>query len=131
MRDLTSLHATMAAANKAGNMRAGTGGAGGRRPAANNSANSDDHSQLSPSSPNGGDEEGLNLIKQEDLGGIPMHARPGTTAGYEGDHGGMMYHHQHHQQHQRSSWHVQTDMVQNDMVQIGRASCRERVFNWV
>jgi hypothetical protein len=112
MRDLTSLHATMAAANKAGSMRTG---AGGRRPPANNNGN---QSELSPSSPDGGDEEGLNLIKQEDLGGIPMHARPGTTTGYEGDHGGsMMYHHQHHQQHQRSSWHVQTDLVQTDMVQ--------------
>ncbi|KAF8809268.1 hypothetical protein BYT27DRAFT_7048285, partial [Phlegmacium glaucopus] len=55
MRDLTSLHATMAAANKIGG-----GSRGGRRAPA----------------------QTANVIKQEDMGSVP---RPGTSTGYEGE----------------------------------------------
>ncbi|KAF8870424.1 hypothetical protein CPB84DRAFT_1651766, partial [Gymnopilus junonius] len=60
MRDLTSLHATMAAANKVGSSRGSSG---------------------SPPTSAG-------LVKQEEMGPLPMqhhHPRPGTSTGYEGE----------------------------------------------
>ncbi|KAF8963708.1 hypothetical protein BDZ97DRAFT_973130 [Flammula alnicola] len=90
MRDLTSLHATMAAANKVGTTR------GARRappvPALQLGAN------------DGGSPDGssLNLIKQEEMGSLPMHQRPGTSTGYEGD---LMY-------SSSPSWHVQSNEME-------------------
>ena len=74
MRDLTTLHATMAAANKVG------GRSGGRRAAPPVTTL---HLGGSPGSvsPNQGT---LSLIKQEDMSSMPMHQRPGTSTGYEG-----------------------------------------------
>ncbi|KIM49943.1 hypothetical protein M413DRAFT_6754 [Hebeloma cylindrosporum] len=74
MRDLTTLHATMAAANK------GAASRGGRRAVPPVTTL---HLGGSPSSvsPNQGT---LNLIKQEDMSSLPLHQRPGTSTGYEG-----------------------------------------------
>jgi hypothetical protein len=90
MRDLTSLHATMAAANKAGHSR------GGRR--SHVSATHTTSSLPSADSANGNGVS-MNLVKQEDLP-LPMHQRPGTSTGYEGDHNNIIY--------QGTTWHVQT-----------------------
>ncbi|KDR71388.1 hypothetical protein GALMADRAFT_214025 [Galerina marginata CBS 339.88] len=71
MRDLTSLHATMAAASKVGSTR------GPRR------APPISTMQLSS---NGAGGSPTGMIKQEDqMGSLPMHQRPGTSTGYEGD----------------------------------------------
>lgn len=64
MRDLTSLHATMAAANKANQPR------GGRRANITVPARED-----------------APMVKQED---VPVSMRPGTSTGYEGDHSSIM-----------------------------------------
>ncbi|RDB26529.1 hypothetical protein Hypma_005688 [Hypsizygus marmoreus] len=107
MRDLTSLHATMAAANKVGNPR------GGRR-ASGVPIQQQQQQPVPLPPPNGtnngnpnGIDAGLGMIKQEDLG-MPLNHRPDGT-GYDGEQshngGGLMYH-QH--QHQPTSWHVQT-----------------------
>ena len=71
MRDLTSLHASMAAANKTGQPR------GKRGQAAINVA-------ATPSTDPSQDAamRHLDQVKEEDIS-IPMHQRPGTTAGYE------------------------------------------------
>ncbi|KAF9446095.1 hypothetical protein P691DRAFT_624222, partial [Macrolepiota fuliginosa MF-IS2] len=82
MRDLTSLHASMAAANKLSSSR------GSRRPLPSHTAGT-----------NGA--LAANLVKQEDLP-MPLHQRPGTSTGYEGDHDSFLY-------HQQPSWHVQPD----------------------
>ncbi|PPR05588.1 hypothetical protein CVT24_002819 [Panaeolus cyanescens] len=78
MRELTSLHANMAAASKAGMGSSNTGRNAARttqRPTNNTNNNDDDSS--------------LNLIKQEDMPSLNIHPRPGTTSGYEGD--GMIW----------------------------------------
>ncbi|KAI9570716.1 hypothetical protein HD554DRAFT_2017943 [Boletus coccyginus] len=74
MRDLTSLHASMAAANKAGQPR------GKRGQAALNVAAA---APTNPSQDNG--MRLLDHIKEEDINhaSIPMHQRPGTSTGYE------------------------------------------------
>ncbi|KAF9522959.1 hypothetical protein CPB83DRAFT_776262, partial [Crepidotus variabilis] len=74
MRDLTSLHATMSAANKMG-----SGTRVSRRGATTGGANSAS-SVATSGAP-------LSLIKQEES--PPMHQRPGTSTGYEG--GDMLY----------------------------------------
>ncbi|TFK35947.1 hypothetical protein BDQ12DRAFT_610720, partial [Crucibulum laeve] len=69
MRDLTSLHATMAAANKVGTGRGGRRAGGASASGASASAGS------APITSNGGNgqvAEAMNLIKQEDLS-MPMH----------------------------------------------------------
>ncbi|KAF8061869.1 hypothetical protein FPV67DRAFT_300117 [Lyophyllum atratum] len=98
MRDLTSLHATMAAANKVGNPR------GGRRSSAVAAA---PHSPTgtgsvhSNGSPDGnGVSGGMDMIKQEDLASMPVHHRA-DSSGYDDEHHTMLY-------HQPSSWHVQS-----------------------
>ncbi|KIM76469.1 hypothetical protein PILCRDRAFT_797354 [Piloderma croceum F 1598] len=84
MRDLTSLHATMAAANKTGAPR-------GKRGQAVTSSNlSSNESQ---------ENESLDGVKQEDMGDS-FRGRPGTSTGYEGDHNGIIY--------QGTTWHVQS-----------------------
>ncbi|EKM83329.1 hypothetical protein AGABI1DRAFT_125783 [Agaricus bisporus var. burnettii JB137-S8] len=65
MRDLTSLHASMAAANKIASAR------GGRR-----------HNPVT-------------AVKQEELA-VPLHQRPGTSTGYEGDHDTFLYNQRNH-----------------------------------
>ncbi|TFK69575.1 hypothetical protein BDN72DRAFT_767741, partial [Pluteus cervinus] len=87
MRDLTSLHASMAAANKAGNSR------GGRRPNASAATHGASSTMSSSNGPT------LNLMKQEDLS-VPIHQRPGTSTGYEGE---LMY-------PPSNAWHVQSDI---------------------
>lgn len=67
MRELTSLHATMSAANKIGSSRAG------RKSSANNGINAGNPSSTSSGAP-------VILVKQEES---PMHQRPGTSTGYE------------------------------------------------
>ncbi|TFY73675.1 hypothetical protein EWM64_g10337, partial [Hericium alpestre] len=92
MRDLTSLHASMAAANKATQTRGKRG-------------------QATPASSNGGDSGLESIVKQEDMqSSIPMHQRPGTSTGYEGsgpDTNGLMY----HPNAAGRTWHVQTANV--------------------
>ncbi|KAI0261775.1 hypothetical protein BC834DRAFT_428757 [Gloeopeniophorella convolvens] len=113
MRDLSSLHATMAAANKATQHRGKRGAqlpppvavslsadsisdssAGGGPP-----ANQHHHHQQNGSQGGG--------VKQEDIqSGLPLVSqRPGTSTGYEGD-TDILYHHQQHQQHSSRSWYV-------------------------
>jgi hypothetical protein len=89
MRDLTSLHATTAAANKAGAPRSKRGAAGGGSSSAN--------VFLSESQQ---DNESLDSIIQEDMG-EPFRGHPGTSIGYEGDHNGIIY-------QQGTTWHVQS-----------------------
>ncbi|KAI0066373.1 hypothetical protein BV25DRAFT_1797119, partial [Artomyces pyxidatus] len=85
MRELTSLHASMAAANKATQSR------GKRGQAAANAAAALPGDDRVP-------------VKQEDIQpSIPMHQRPGTSTGYEGDSNGLMYH-----PAAGRTWHVQT-----------------------
>ncbi|KAH6907008.1 hypothetical protein BKA70DRAFT_1491834, partial [Coprinopsis sp. MPI-PUGE-AT-0042] len=91
MRDLTSLHATMAAANKVGG---GGGGGGGRRRGGGAAAKD---TTKEPKATGGAAaakatsrREGSPPLviqpKKEDLGGlIPFHQRPGTSTGYEGE----------------------------------------------
>ncbi|EGO22037.1 hypothetical protein SERLADRAFT_475191, partial [Serpula lacrymans var. lacrymans S7.9] len=67
MRELTSLHASMAAANKAGQSR-------GKR----------DNPAL----------HSLDLVKEEDQPSLPIHQRPGTSTGYEGT-DSILYHSDH------------------------------------
>ncbi|PPQ98239.1 hypothetical protein CVT26_003410 [Gymnopilus dilepis] len=78
MRELTSLHATMAAANKIGSSR------GGRRapPIATMQLTT---SSSTSSAGSGGSP--TSAVKQEDGMGLPMHhhPRPGTSTGYEGE----------------------------------------------
>ncbi|TEB28358.1 hypothetical protein FA13DRAFT_1755861 [Coprinellus micaceus] len=76
MRDLTTLHATMAAANKGGGR---TGTSAGRRAAA--------AATTTPNATtNAGHQVGGNATKQEDMGlGLGLSLRPGTSTGYEGD----------------------------------------------
>ncbi|ETW85008.1 hypothetical protein HETIRDRAFT_432044, partial [Heterobasidion irregulare TC 32-1] len=93
MRDLTSLHATMAAANKATQQR-------GKRSTHPNPSNNDIDSQaLQP-----------DIVKQEDIQHpLPLHQRPGTSTGYEGsgpDSNGLLYN-----SAAARSWHVQTNNV--------------------
>ncbi|KAF8627141.1 hypothetical protein AX17_006358 [Amanita inopinata Kibby_2008] len=91
MRHLTSLHASMAAANKAGHAR------GGRRPNPSPAHSANVVSNVDSSSPT------MSLVKQEDLS-FKMHQRPGTSMGYEGDHNSLLY-------HQGATWHIhQPDM---------------------
>ncbi|KAG0701042.1 hypothetical protein DFH29DRAFT_928735 [Suillus ampliporus] len=78
MRELTSLHASMAAANKTGQPRGKRGQAAVNAAAvlaATNHSISQDGSM-----------HGLDQIKEEDLSASlhPMHQRPGTSTGYEG-----------------------------------------------
>ena len=80
MRDLTSLHATMAAASKVGAPR----GKRGQAAASSTAASSGSHE---------------NGVKQEDMGDS-FRGRPGTSTGYEGDHNGIIY--------QGTTWHVQS-----------------------
>ncbi|KAI0039577.1 hypothetical protein FA95DRAFT_1684227 [Auriscalpium vulgare] len=88
MRDLTSLHASMAAANKATQSRGKRSQAGGPN--------------APPLSPDDDDLHGG--VKQEELpASIPLHQRPGTSTGYEGDSNALMYH-----QAAPRTWHVQT-----------------------
>ncbi|KAF9043885.1 hypothetical protein BJ165DRAFT_1347625, partial [Panaeolus papilionaceus] len=80
MRELTSLHANMAAASKVpiGSSSSGRNAARNTLRAAGGASNGATHA-------NDDDDEGaLNLIKQEDMPSLNMHPRPGTTAGYEG-----------------------------------------------
>jgi len=86
MRDLTSLHATMAAANKAGHPRSS------RR----TSATSAGHHSTIPSN----EVNGMGIIKQEELS-VGMHQRPDTSTGYEGDHNAIVY-------QTSANWHIQT-----------------------
>ena len=95
MRDLTSLHATMAAATKSGQPRTkrsqpSTGSAG------SNSASGSGSPGAAGPAPR--------LVKEEDdpQSLLPNHQRPGTTTGYEGQdhHTGILY--------QAPAWHVQT-----------------------
>ncbi|KIL68423.1 hypothetical protein M378DRAFT_40181, partial [Amanita muscaria Koide BX008] len=85
MRHLTSLHASMAAANKVGSSR------GGRRSNASPTNTSTLSNVSSSDTP-------TNLVKQEDFA-IKMSQRPGTSTGYEGDHNGLLY-------HQGPTWHI-------------------------
>ena len=73
MRDLTSLHASMAAANKAGQPRIKRG-----QPAISLAATN--------ASSNPSQDPRLDHVKEEDINppSIPMHQRPGTSTGYEG-----------------------------------------------
>lgn len=75
MRDLTSLHASMAAANKAGQPR------GKRSQAALNTS----PSAASTNTSQDGIMHHLDHVKEEDINpvSIPMHQRPGTSTGYE------------------------------------------------
>lgn len=78
MRELTSLHASMAAANKTGQTRGKRGQAAVNAAAilaANNHGLSQDGSM-----------HGLDQVKEEELSSslLPMHQRPGTSTGYEG-----------------------------------------------
>lgn len=82
MRDLTSLHATMAAASKVGAPR-------GKRGQAATSNNNNNNTNSAASSENG--------VKQEDIGDS-FRGRPGTSTGYEGD----------HNIYQGTTWHVQS-----------------------
>ncbi|KAF9471921.1 hypothetical protein BDN70DRAFT_845001, partial [Pholiota conissans] len=99
MRDLTSLHATMAAANKINSSR---GAARRALPPPSLSINNNN----SNTSPNGT----LNLIKQEETTTMPVFSqRPGTSTGYEGDMSGYghspSWGHHHQQQHQQQHPH--------------------------
>lgn len=78
MRELTSLHASMAAANKTGQPRGKRGQASVNAAAVLASSN---HSGSQDSSMHG-----LDQVKEEDLSASlhPMHQRPGTSTGYEG-----------------------------------------------
>ena len=100
MRDLTTLHATMAAANKVGGSR------GGRRAVPPVTTL---HLGGSPGSvsPHQGT---LNLIKQEDMSSMPMHQRPGTSTGYEGS---EMYPWQNETESRRSNHHSFRDPGQS------------------
>ncbi|KAG6331020.1 hypothetical protein ID866_8070 [Astraeus odoratus] len=69
MRDLTSLHASMAAANKAGQPRGKRGQATSTATVAAIAASSS--------------AAGLDVVKEEDIV-HPIHYRPGTSTGYEG-----------------------------------------------
>ncbi|TFK45897.1 hypothetical protein OE88DRAFT_1603516, partial [Heliocybe sulcata] len=83
MKDLASLHASMSASNRTGNTR-------GKRAQAAAAAAAASAAQLS---------EGI--VKQE-MQGISMHPRPGTSTGYEGtgpDHPSLLYQH-------TASWQV-------------------------
>ncbi|KAF8352148.1 hypothetical protein F5887DRAFT_15115 [Amanita rubescens] len=92
MRHLTSLHASMAAANKVGHPR------GARR------ANPSPGHSVSTATSAG---PAMTLVKQEDFS-IKMNQRPGTSTGYEGDHNGLLY-------HQGATWHVQqSDLERTD-----------------
>lgn len=78
MRELTSLHASMAAANKTGQPRGKRGQASVNAAAvlaSSNHSGSQDNSM-----------HGLDQVKEEDLSASlhPMHQRPGTSTGYEG-----------------------------------------------
>ncbi|KAG2134492.1 hypothetical protein DEU56DRAFT_738532 [Suillus clintonianus] len=78
MRELTSLHASMAAANKTGQPRGKRGQASVNAAAvlaASNHSGSQDSAM-----------HGLDQVKEEDLSASlhPMHQRPGTSTGYEG-----------------------------------------------
>ncbi|KAG1723545.1 uncharacterized protein EDB91DRAFT_1063359 [Suillus paluster] len=78
MRELTSLHASMAAANKTGQPRGKRGQATVNTTAVLASSN---HSLSQDTSMHG-----LDQVKEEDLSASlhPMHQRPGTSTGYEG-----------------------------------------------
>ncbi|KAF8635550.1 hypothetical protein AX15_000203 [Amanita polypyramis BW_CC] len=94
MRHLTSLHASMAAANKVGQPR-------GARRANPSLVDAPSVSSVNSAGP------AMNLVKQEDFA-IKIHPRPGTSTGYEGDHNGLLY-------HQGPTWHLQhTDMGRPD-----------------
>ncbi|KAF5349716.1 hypothetical protein D9756_008777 [Leucocoprinus leucothites] len=86
MRDLTSLHASMAAANKLSTVR-------------NPRRNPSQVVGLSNGASSGG------LVKQEELP-LPIHQRPGTSTGYEGDHDNFLY-------PQHPSWHVHSSEKTN------------------
>jgi len=99
MRDLTSLHATMAAANKAGQPR-------GKRTQTSSSSTSSRSPVSNTSVANNSTVNNtINHVKEEDDSPsiLPVHQRPGTTTGYEGDHHhGIIY------QQAPTTWHVQT-----------------------
>ncbi|KAH7906551.1 hypothetical protein BJ138DRAFT_982318, partial [Hygrophoropsis aurantiaca] len=84
MRELTSLHASMAAANKTGQPRGKRGGmtASAAAVIAATHTGINDHGLHS-----------LEQVKEEDMPSsvLPMHQRPGTSTGYEGG-DDMMYH---------------------------------------
>jgi hypothetical protein len=101
MRDLTSLHASMAAANKAGQSR-------GKRSQMSSS------STISASSTNGihpapntsavsTTTNKVNHVKEEDdaPSSLPVHQRPDTSTGYECNHDSVMY-------QPPTAWHMQT-----------------------
>ncbi|KAF9235297.1 hypothetical protein BU15DRAFT_51517 [Melanogaster broomeanus] len=76
MRELASLHASMAAANKPGQTRGKRGQGALNGHAALSATNSSQDNGMHP----------LGHIKEEDMApAIPMHQRPGTSTGYEGD----------------------------------------------
>jgi C2H2 transcription facotor len=92
MRDLTSLHASMVAANKSTQPR-------GKRSQATTSSSAGSGSGSGSGSP-GSTLPTPNTVKQEE-DAQAAHQRPGTSTGYEGsDHTGILY--------QAPAWHVQT-----------------------
>jgi hypothetical protein len=104
MRDLTSLHATMAAANKAGQPR-------GKRSQASSSSNSSGSpvgNSTSNNANSNSNSASANHVKEEDDSQpvLPVHHRPGTSTGYEGDHNGIIY-------QTATNWHVQPEMNRN------------------
>lgn len=78
MRELTSLHASMAAANKTGQIRGKRGQAAISTAAILASNNHGLHQD--------GSMHGLDQVKEEESSSslLPMHQRPGTSTGYEG-----------------------------------------------
>ncbi|KAI0031637.1 hypothetical protein K488DRAFT_51682, partial [Vararia minispora EC-137] len=112
MRELTSLHASMAAANKATQQR-------GKRQASNGAAGA--HSTPSPVDPTPS-----SLVKQEEVAAqlslsYQQH-RPGTTAGYEAGYGQPdLFHHP----GARSQWHVQTADIDRPNRQVSSYSFRD------
>ncbi|KAK2460728.1 hypothetical protein APHAL10511_007198 [Amanita phalloides] len=93
MRHLTSLHASMASANKVGHPRSA------RR--STNPVHAPPVSSTSSAGPP------MTLVKQEDFA-VKIHQRPGTSTGYEGDHNGLLY-------HPGPTWHIQqADLESSD-----------------
>ncbi|KAF8464733.1 hypothetical protein DFH94DRAFT_640064, partial [Russula ochroleuca] len=98
MRELSSLHATMAAANKATQQR-GKRGAQHPQP--------QQHQQSTGGNGSGGDGGGPGGVKQEDMQpalSLVAH-RPGTSTGYEGE-TDLLYH-PHHPSASSRPWYVQ------------------------
>ncbi|KAI0313107.1 hypothetical protein OF83DRAFT_1066045, partial [Amylostereum chailletii] len=109
MRELTSLHASMAAANKATQQR-GKRAQGSANP--NSISPTDSHPDIGAS------------VKQEDVHiSLPLHQRPGTSTGYEGDTDGLMYH---PAPAGHRPWHIQTaDIDRPNQRQVSSNSFRD------